>query len=76
MNVFYSMWQLENIILLRVYRCRDIFINHHVVVFFETNVLKEIHIERSPYKFVFTTILQGYYQRSKIKLYIVLDKFS
>ena len=46
MNVFYSMWQLEDVIFSQSLLLLWDFFNRHIVVFFETSVLKEVRILR------------------------------
>ena len=46
MNVFYSMWSLENIIFDKSLSVLADSFNRHIDAFFETGFLKEVHISR------------------------------
>ena len=68
---FFSIWYLKDIFLMKVYRYHDIFFNLHVLVFFETSVLKEVSILH--YCISTTTV-----QNTKVpkKMYNIFAKYS
>ena len=49
MNVFCSMWKLEDVIFSKSLSLLWDFFNRHIVVFFETSVLKEVRILHYPH---------------------------
>ena len=46
MNIFYSMWQLKDIVFSESLSLLWGFFNRHIVIFFETSALKEVRILR------------------------------
>ena len=75
--VFCFMWWLEDVIFSKSLSLLWNFFNHHIVVLFETSLLKEVHILRSPYLHNNSAVLILMLMlSSKIKLYYTMLKYA
>ena len=59
MNVFYSMWWLEDITFCKILLLTLCFFKRYTVAFFEINVLKEVRILRYLHKNITNTLFQN-----------------